>query len=133
LHQAFAEAAAIIHAWCLLPNHYHVLTTTSHLPALLARLGKLHGGTSFTWNGEDNARGRQCWHRATDRAMRSEAHAWATVNYVHHNAVKHGHVAKWTDWPWSSTHDYLREKGRDEAAHIWKAYPLGDYGAGWDD
>jgi putative transposase len=47
--------------------------------------------------------------------------------------VKHGHVAKWTDWPWSSTHDYLREKGRDEAAHIWKAYPLGDYGAGWDD
>jgi putative transposase len=65
--------------------------------------------------------------------MRSEAHFWATLNYVHHNAVKHGYVAKWTDWPWTSTHDYLREKGRDEAALIWKAYPLGDYGTGWDD
>jgi putative transposase len=133
LHQAFEEVHAIIHAWCVLPNHYHVLTTTSDLPALLARLGKLHGSTSFTWNGVDNARGRQCWHRASDRAMRSEAHVWATVNYVHHNPVKHGYVAKWTDWPWSSAHDYLREKGRDEAARIWKAYPLGDYGNGWDD
>ena len=133
LHQAFQEIQAAIHAWCVLPNHYHVLTTTSDLPALVARLGKLHGSTSFTWNGEDNARGRQCWHRASDRAMRSEAHFWATLNYVHHNAVKHEYVAKWTDWPWTSAHDYLREKGRDEAARIWKTYPLGDYGTGWDD
>lgn len=133
LHQAFQEIQAAIHAWCVLPNHYHVLTTTSDLPALVTRLGKLHGSTSFTWNGEDNARGRQCWHRASDRAMRSEAHFWATLNYVHHNAVKHEYVAKWTDWPWTSAHDYLREKGRDEAARIWKTYPLGDYGTGWDD
>lgn len=132
MHQTFEACSAVIHAWCVLPNHYHVLTTTSDLPALLASVGTLHGSTSFTWNGEDNARGRKCWHRATDRAMRSEAHAWATVNYVHQNAVKHGYVTKWTDWQWSSAHDYLREKGRDEAARLWKAYPLGDYGAAWD-
>ena len=133
LQQAFEDAGAIIHAWCVLPNHYHALTTASDLPLLFSRLGKLHGSTSFSWNGEDDARGRTCWHRATDRAMRSEAHVWATVNYIHHNPVNHGHVSKWIDWPWSSAHDYLREKGSDEAARIWKAYPLGDYGAGWDD
>jgi len=133
LQQAVEETGAVIHAWCLLPNHYHVLTTTAELTQLLARIGKLHGSTSFTWNGEDNTRGRTCWHRATDRAMRSEAHFWATVNYIHHNPVKHGYVLKWTEWPWSSAHDYLRDKGRDAAARIWKAYPLDDYGAGWDD
>ncbi|MEZ5386200.1 MAG: hypothetical protein R3F13_11860 [Prosthecobacter sp.] len=133
LWQAFEDATAIIHAWCLLPNHYHVLATIPDLPALVARLGKLHGSTSFTWNGEDNARGRQCWHRATDRAMRSEEHFWATVNYIHHNPVRHGYVSKWQDWPWSSAREYLAETGPDEAARIWKAFPVLDYGAGWDD
>lgn len=133
LWQTFEDAAAIIHAWCLLPNHYHVLATIPDLPVLVARLGKLHGSTSFTWNGEDNARGRQCWHRATDRAMRNEEHFWATLNYIHHNPVRHGYVSKWQDWPWSSAREYLAKTGPDEAARIWKAFPVLDYGAGWDD
>jgi putative transposase len=133
LHQAFAEAEATLHAWVLLPNHYHVLATIAVLPVLSGRLGQLHGSTSSTWNGEDNARGRKCWHRVSDRAMRSEAHFWATVNYIHHNAVKHGYVSKWTDWPWSSAQDFLREQGREDTLRIWRDYPLGEYGVGWDD
>ncbi len=133
LQQTIESAHSVIHAWCVLPNHYHVLATASDLPPLIASLGKLHGHMSFAWNGEDDARGRVCWHRVTDRAMRSEAHFWTTVNYVHHNPVKHGHASKWTDWPWSSAHDYLREKGRDAATLAWKAYPILDYGAKWDD
>ena len=133
LQHAFEELGAVVHAWCVLPNHYHVLATTPELPALITHLGKLHGRMSFTWNGEDDTRGRTCWHCLTDRAMRSEAHFWTTVNYIHHNAVKHGHASKWTEWPWSSAHDYLRETGRDQAARIWQAYPLLEYGALWDD
>jgi putative transposase len=133
LQQTIESAHSVIHAWCVLPNHYHVLATTPDLPVLIASLGKLHGRMSFAWNGEDNARGRICWHRTTDRAMRSEAHFWTTVNYVHHNPVKHGHVSKWTDWPWSSAHDYLRETGRYQAARIWQAYPLLEYGTLWDE
>ena len=28
---------------------------------------------------------------------------------------------------------YLAEIGREEAARLWKAYPLLDYGKGWDE
>jgi len=80
MQQTFEGLGAVIHAWCVLPNHYHVLTTTPDLPALIASLGKLHGRMSFTWNGKDDTRGRTCWHRLTDRAMRSESHFWTTVN-----------------------------------------------------
>ncbi|OYW78295.1 MAG: hypothetical protein B7Z37_00375 [Verrucomicrobia bacterium 12-59-8] len=133
LQQAFESAHAIIHAWCVLPNHYHVLATAPDLAPLVTQLGKVHGRTSFAWNGEDQTRGRTCWHRAVDRAMRNESHIWATLNYIHHNAVKHGYSSKWTDWPWSSAQDYLRDKGREEAARIWQVYPVLDYGMGWDD
>jgi putative transposase len=72
------------------------------------------------------------FHRAAERAMRSERHFWATVNYVHHNPVYHGYARLWTDWPWSSARDYLREVGREEAERIWCDYPVRDYGKGWD-
>ncbi len=47
--------------------------------------------------------------------------------------AKHGYVAKWTDWPWSSAAEYLEEAGTEEAARLWKTYPIDRYGSGWDD
>ena len=122
-----------IHAWCVLPNHYHLLVDTPSLDATAAALGTLHGSTSFRWNGEDRRRGRKVWHRCGDRAIRSENHYWATMNYVHHNPVRHGYAARWEHWPFSSARRFLDAVGREEAKRIWKAYPLLDYGKGWDD
>ncbi len=119
-------------AWCVLPNHYHALVETPNVLRLIHELGRFHGRTSHAWNGEEDQRGRQVFHRAAERFMRSEGHFWATVNYVHHNPVHHGYVEQWMDWPWSSAHDYLREVGREEAARTWQAYPVKDYGKGWD-
>ena len=64
--------------------------------------------------------------------MKSERHFWATVNYVLHNAVRHGYVERWQDWPYSSAAQYLAEVGREEVEHRWHQYPLLDYGADWD-
>ena len=36
-----------IHAWCVLPNHYHALALTRKLRDLLHDTGQLHGRTSF--------------------------------------------------------------------------------------
>jgi len=103
------------------------------LKALLKALGLLHGKTSRQWNQEESVVGRTCWHRCMDRAMRSDRHKWATLNYVHHNPVKHGYVEKWTDWPWSSADQYLEDIGKEAALKVWKKYPVLDYGKGWDD
>ena len=119
-------------AWCVLPNHYHALVAAPNILNLIYELGRLHGRTSHAWNGEVGSRGRQVFHRATERYMRSDRHFFATVNYVHHNPVHHGYVRLWTDWPWSTAAEYLAEIGRAEAERIWKEYPLGDYGKKWD-
>ncbi|HXU35547.1 MAG TPA: transposase, partial [Blastocatellia bacterium] len=88
-----------LYAWCLLPNHYHLLLRTEQLKELRAEIGRFHGRSSFSWNGEDNIRGRKVWHNCFDREIKSHRHFWASVNYIHHNPVKHGYTQKWQDWP----------------------------------
>jgi putative transposase len=65
--------------------------------------------------------------------MRSEAHFWSTMNYIHHNPVRHHYVKSWLEWPFSSAHAFLESVGRKEAAALWQMYPVGNYGAGWDE
>ena len=42
-----------IYAWCVLPNHYHVLVRTDNIEALRHELGLLHGRTvlQLEWRG----------------------------------------------------------------------------------
>jgi putative transposase len=127
-----AGAGATVHAWCVLPNHYHLLVQSTDVRTVLATLGRLHGRTSYAWNGQEGTRGRRVFYRAADRAMRSARHFWATVNYIHHNPVHHGYVERWQDWPWSSATEFLHTVGRCEAERIWREFPLEDYGKGWD-
>jgi putative transposase len=125
--------ASELWAWVILPNHYHVLLHTERLRDLLAAVGKLHGRTSRQWNGEEITRGRQVWCGAAETTMKSDGHFWATVNYVHHNPVKHGYVERWQDWPYGNAREYLEGVGPEEARRVWREYPLNKYGEGWDD
>ena len=133
VNEVLKENSSRIWAWCVLPNHYHMLVECKDLKALIKALGVLHGRTSRQWNLEELTVGRTCWCRCMDRYMRSKRHKWATLNYVHHNPVKHGYAEKWTDWPWSSATAYLDSIGKDAAAEAWRKYPIFDYGKGWDD
>ena len=127
------QMAGTVYAWCILPNHYHVLLRTDQIKELRTELGKFHGRSSFTWNGEEQQRGRQVWHNCYDHEIVSNRHFWATVNYVHHNPIKHRYTDKWQDWPWSSAADFLETVGREKAAYLWNTFPILDYGKGWDD
>jgi putative transposase len=121
-----------IFAWVVLPNHYHLLVHAPDVLELLKAHGRLHGRTSYRWNGEEGCRGRQVWHRVAETQMKSERHFWATLNYVLHNAVRHGYVERWQDWPYSNAAQYLAEVGREAAERRWRAYPILDYGKDWD-
>jgi putative transposase len=121
-----------ISAWCVLPNHYHALVHTSGLKHVLAVLGKLHGRTWFQWNGDDMQRGRKVWFNCAETVMKSDRHYLATLNYVHHNPVRHGYVPKWQDWPFSSGASYIESVGREKASIDWKNFPIDDYGDKWD-
>ena len=126
------EHTQTISAWCVLPNHYHALIQAEDILTLLRGLGQFHGRTSYDWNLQDGTLGRKVFHGATERSIRSERHFYATLNYIHHNAVHHRYAERWTDWRWSSATEYLELVGRTEARRTWEQYPVLDYGSKWD-
>ena len=121
-----------VFAWNLLPNHYHVLLAALDVKRLLRALGELHGRSSHAWNGQEDRRGRKVWCNAAETAIKCEGHFWASLNYVLHNAVRHGYVRRWQDWPYCNAQQYLEHVGRDVALRRWRDYPLYDYGKDWD-
>jgi len=122
-----------IFTWCVLPNHYHLLLATDDLPCLIRLLGRLHGRSSRAWNSEETTPGRKVFFRSADRKIRSDAHFWATMNYIHNNPVHHGYVGKWDEWPWGGAAEYLATTAPAEVRRIWSDFPVLDYGRGWDD
>ena len=121
-----------VYSWTVLPNHYHILVRLENLEYFVTQHGEFHGRTSYQWNGEDNSRGRQCFHGQADRYIRGLRHFWVTMNYVHNNPVHHTYVKKWQDWPFSSAASFIASVGREKAQEIWHQYPLKDYGQKWD-
>jgi putative transposase len=132
LLDALAQRGAEVAAWTVLPYHYHCLVGCEQWTPIARAIGRLHGRSSFVWNGEDNLRGRQVWCHGFDRIIRTRDHFFASLNYVHNNPRQHGLVARLQDWPWSSFHEYLQHQGRSWLEQIWREYPIADYGKEWD-
>ena len=132
LCETVLDSCQQLFAWTILPNHYHLLVRAPRLKPFLAALGRLHGRTSYRWNLEDIRRGRRVWHRCAETAMKSDDHYWTTLNYVFNNAVKHGYVDRWLDWPYCNPEQYLDAVGRGTAERRWRNFPVLDYGKDWD-
>ena len=122
----------ILYAWSILPNHYHVLVKAD-LNKIKNVLARLHNGIATQWNREDNMPGRKIWHSFSDRHIKSEAHYWATVNYIHKNPVKHGYVSDPAEWKTTSYFNYQENIGKNKMSLILQNYPVDEMGIGWDD
>jgi putative transposase len=89
-------------AWCVMPNHVHVLfeTFAGH------PLGKvIHSWKTFTAREINNClqRSGPLWQEDYfDTFMRDDEHQWAVKDYIEGNPVKAGLVPRAIDWPWSS-------------------------------
>lgn len=56
-----------------------------------------------------NKRERGIWQRRYwEHLIRDDRDMETHVDYIHHNPVKHGYVARASDWPFSSIHRYIR-------------------------
>lgn len=136
LSDLFTELRAAnveVSAWVVLPNHYHLLLRCNALSELSTPLGRTHGRTSRELNRRDETTGRQVWCRFTDRRIRNTDHYYTTLNYIHHNPVKHGLTDHPLQWDCSSFGWYLEHWGADALDTLWGTYPLRSYGKGWDD
>jgi REP element-mobilizing transposase RayT len=89
-------------AWCVMPNHVHVVVETLQGHPLS---GIVKSWKSFISRQANASLGRTgtFWEADYfDRYMRNEDHLMRTIEYVENNPVKAGLVDKAVDWPWSS-------------------------------
>ena len=89
-------------AWCLMPNHLHVLIKVMTVPM-----------SEFvqSWKGFTARRAKKILEHTEgafwaddywDTFMRDEAHERQTVRYIENNPVKAGLLLNPKEWPWSS-------------------------------
>jgi putative transposase len=130
---SLSKANLPYHAWIFLPNHYHLLLEMPDLALVSNPLRKAHSRIATKANIIQGKPGRRVWYRYSDRLIRDERHYWTTVNYIHYNPIKHGYVELMSEWPWSSIHVFGDTIGVEELQRVWRAYPIKDYGKGWDD
>jgi putative transposase len=98
-------------AYCLMPNHVHLILTPRDETGLGLAVGEAHRRyTNFV-----NARGRWTGHLFQSRfasVVMDEAHLMAAARYVPMNPVRARLVARPEAWPWSSARAHLA--GRDD-------------------
>jgi putative transposase len=102
----------------VLPDHLHAIWTLPEGDAEFALRWKLikesfsrHLPRTETCSPSRRRKGeRGIWQRRYwEHAIRDERDLAAHVDYVHINPVKHGHVRRASDWPYSSFHRFARE------------------------
>jgi len=89
-------------AWCLMPNHVHVVIEMGGNVSLSIILKSWKSFAARRANAELGRSG-SFWHADYfDRYMRSEDHLNRTIEYVEQNPVKAGLARMAADWAWSS-------------------------------
>ena len=101
----------------VLPDHLHTLWTLppgdADFPARWKKIKATFSralpkteprSTSRTQKGERGIWQRRFW----EHVIRDEADWQRHMDYIHFNPVKHGHVQRVADWPYSSFHRYVK-------------------------
>jgi putative transposase len=100
------QARTAVWAWCLMPNHVHLILVPAHADGLRAALGETHRRYTWAVNRREGWRGH-LWQSRFSSFPMDEAHLNACVRYVELNPVRAGLVARPEQWPWSSARAHL--------------------------
>jgi REP element-mobilizing transposase RayT len=103
----FAVSRYTLHAWCIMPNHVHILMRPANgitMSKSMASWKKYTGRRISAWRQQHKGvTAGPVWHREYfDRYVRDDDHYRNVVNYIHQNPVKAGLVQRADEWEWSS-------------------------------
>jgi REP element-mobilizing transposase RayT len=106
LKEASQRYRAIIHAYCFMPNHYHLLIETTR-----ANLSRIMHNINTAYTGYFNYKHRRVGHLFQGRyraiLVDKESYLIELSRYIHLNPVRAKLVRRPQDWPWSSYRDYI--------------------------
>jgi putative transposase len=112
LGEGCRKAGVAVWAYCLMPNHVHLVLVPSDEDGLRAALGEAHRRYSSLVNAREGWRG-YLWQGRFASAPMDDRHLMAAARYVELNPVRAGLVARPEGWAWSSARAHLA--GRDDA------------------
>ena len=96
----------LIFAYCIMPDHIHVLATPAGGANLSSVLGSYESYVTKTAWGF-GVIGKLFQRSYYDIIVRSSRGARAVVAYILNNPVRAGLVTRWQDWPWCGMPDPL--------------------------
>lgn len=96
-------------AYCLMPNHVHLVLTPLDESGLARAIGETHRRYSAAVNGRQGWSGHLFQARFASVVM-DERHLLVAARYVALNPVRAGLAARAEDWRWSSVHAHLAGK-----------------------
>jgi putative transposase len=105
-----AKACVAVWAYCLMPNHVHLILVPTTEHGLAAALGEAHRRYTRHVNFREGWRGFLWQGRFASFPM-DEAHLLAAAQHVELNPVRAGLVRSPEDWPWSSARAHLEARG----------------------
>jgi putative transposase len=98
-------------AWCLMPNHVHLILVPSDDDGLRRALARTHRHYAGIIQARRKRTGH-FWQGRFGSVVMDEAHLAAAVRYVSLNPVRARLVARAQDWRWSSARAHIH--GRDD-------------------
>lgn len=101
-----AQTDTAVWAWCLMPNHVHLILVPSREDGLAGALRPTHGRYASLINARQDWSGH-LWQSRYGSFVMDELHLLACARYVELNPVRAGLVATPAEWPWSSARSHL--------------------------
>jgi REP element-mobilizing transposase RayT len=125
LASATQRYGAVIHAYCLMTNHYHLLLETPE--ANLSQIMRhINGAYTTYFNVKRQRVGHLFQGRYKAILVEADAYAAELSRYIHLNPVKAGAVKRPEEYSWSSYRSYI---GQSQAAEWLKTeFILGFFG-----
>jgi putative transposase len=120
------KCAVEIWAYCLMPNHVHLIAVPESEDGLRRGIGDAHRRYSRMINFRQDWRGHLWQGRFASFPM-DESYLLAAARYVEMNPVRARLVPDATSWPWSSARAHLA--GRDD--RLVKVAPLLEMAGDW--
>jgi putative transposase len=104
-------------AICVLPDHIHALwALPPNDPDFAVRWSLIKSGFSRGVDARPRSpskiskREKGIWQRRYwEHTIRDDSDFERHIDYIHYNPVKHGHVARVADWPYSSFHRFVEQ------------------------
>jgi len=100
------RAGTAVWAWCLMPNHVHLLLVPAREDGLRAALAPVHKRYTWQINQREGWRGHLWQSRFASFPM-DEVHVHACLRYVELNPVRAGLSERPEQWRWSSARAHL--------------------------